>query len=349
MSTRTSVVVLAYGDEPYLEECLEALARELGENDELLLVDNGITPGTSGNLALPARVQRLGDGHNLGFAGGCNFAARQARGDVLVFVNSDAIVRPGSLMALTSALADPSTGIASACLRLADEPDKINSAGNPLNYLGITWAGGCGEPASAHQQVREVAVGTGGFFALRREVWDALGGFNPQYFAYHEDTDLSLRCWMAGWTVRYIPDAVADHHYEFGRNPRKMYLLERNRLITVLTDYPRSLLLVVLPILLAMEPLFLVLATLQGWPREKLRSWGWVLTHVPQLRRRRSEVQQLLRVDDSRLAGLMTSRIEPPMVAAPPGMGAVNAVLSAYWAVARRAITRWGTVRDQVR
>ena len=56
-------------------------------------------------------------------------------------------------------------------------------------------------------------------FAVRRTVWDELGGFDPAYFAYCEDTYLSLRAWQAGYWVVHEPAAVVAHHYEVGRNP----------------------------------------------------------------------------------------------------------------------------------
>jgi GT2 family glycosyltransferase len=337
---RVSVVVLGYGQEDYLEECLAALLTEVTPDDEILLVDNGVKDGSARLKRLPPQVQVIGDGVNLGFAGGCNYAAEHAAGDVLVFVNSDAIVRPGSMARIVSAADVDGVGIACGCLRLADEPDKVNSVGNPLHYLGVTWAGACGEDASVHQEVNQVAVATGGFFAISRAVWDALGGFDNMYFAYNEDTDLSLRAWLAGHRIEYIPNAVADHYYEFSRNPLKMYLVERNRLITVLTDYPRGLLLAVLPMLVLFEPAFLVMAALQGWHRQKLSSWWWLLTHTRALRERRARVQRAVTVPAAQIARLLTGRIEPPMVAAPPGMGLVNLVLSAYWSVAQAALRR---------
>jgi GT2 family glycosyltransferase len=168
---------------------------------------------------------------------------------------------------------------------------------------------------------------------MRREVWDDLDGFDPMYFAYHEDTDLSVRSWLSGRRVVYVPDAVADHHYEFGRSPLKMYLLERNRLVTVLTDFPGGLLRRVLPALVVVEPLLLAQAVLQGWGRQKVASMTWLVRNAPRLRARRRRVQAAVTTPDA-LAPHLVSRIEPPMVAAPPGMGLVNAALALYWRLA---------------
>jgi GT2 family glycosyltransferase len=337
--TRVTVVVLGYGAEHYLRSCLTALAADLDGTDEIVLVDNGIDPGVLAGWPLPASVRVVGDGNNLGFAGGCNAGAAAGSGEVLVFVNSDAVVRPGAVQQLVSASRRPGAGIVSGCLRLADTPELVNSVGNPLHFLGITWAGHCGEPAAAHQSPGPVAVATGGLFALRRAVWDDLGGFDPVYFAYHEDTDLSLRAWLAGLSVDYEPAAVADHHYEFSRNALKMYLLERNRLITVLTDYPRPLLAAVALPLVAVELPLLAAAAIQGWAPQKLRAWGWLLRHPLTVARRRARVQARVRVPVSTVARLMVARIEPPMVSAPPGMGLLNAVLARYWSVVRSRLS----------
>lgn len=337
-----SVIVLGYGTEDHLEEALQALASQTRPEDEFLLVDNGIADIATRRESWPRQVRVLGGGANTGFTGGCLMAAAEATGEVLIFVNSDAIVRPGALDALRAAAEEPDVGIVGGCLRLADRPDVVNSVGNPLQFAGITWAGACGEPAARHMARTEVPVATGGLFALRREVWDELGGFDDLYFAYHEDTDLSLRCWLSGRRVITEPTAIADHYYEFGRNPRKMYLLERNRLITVLTDYPPRTLRTLLPTILLLEPAFLVLAVLQGWSRQKLAAWTWLVRHRSALRARRRRVQAAVVTPDPDrvLATLLSARIEPPMVAHPPGMGLINWALESSWTRSRRRLLR---------
>jgi GT2 family glycosyltransferase len=333
-----SVIVLGYGVEPFLEDALAAIAADCEDGDEILLVDNGIEARTSRQATWPSLVRVVGDGDNSGFAGGCAQGAEAAVGDILVFVNSDAILRHGALDALTHGVMEPAVGIACGCLRLADQPDLVNSVGNPLHFSGISWAGSCGEPAADHDVERDVAVATGGLLAIRRDTWNALEGFDELYFAYNEDTDLSLRAWLRGWRVLYVPDAIADHHYEFGRSPLKMYLVERNRLVTVLTDYPDRLLRAVLPAVVGMEALLLVQALLQGWLVQKVRSWWWLARHTQLLRERRSRVQAQVTASDGDIAELFVSKVEPPMMSLPPGMGLVNRALDGYWRRARRSL-----------
>jgi GT2 family glycosyltransferase len=332
-----AVIVLGYGSEPKLLACLESARQQLTNTDELILVDNGI-PDALRVSARTSGARVVNDGHNSGFAGGCNLGADAAGAEILVFLNSDAVLRAGALEALAGALEDPAIGIVGGCLRLADRPELINSVGNPLQFLGFTWAGHCGEPAAAYPAPGRVAVATGGLFAVRRTTWEALGGFEPTYFAYHEDTDLSLRCWLSGREVHVEPRAVADHDYEFSRNPRKLYLVERNRLITVLCDYPGPLLRRILPALILIEIPLLAMAALGGWGRQKLAAWWWVLRSRRWLAERRRLVQRGVTVSPTVIAMLLSAEIAPPMVPQPPGMGVLNAILRTYWRWARRSL-----------
>ncbi|MGN6132326.1 MAG: glycosyltransferase family 2 protein, partial [Nocardioidaceae bacterium] len=288
-------------------------------------------------------VRILRPDRNTGFAGGCNLGVAASTGQHVALVNPDAVVAPDALGRLVEALAGPGVGLATAGLRLRDRPGTMNSAGNPVHYLGLSWAGGLGEPASAHAAPADVAAASGAAVAFRRETWDRLGGFWEELFAYCEDTELSLRCWQAGLRVVYVPDAVVAHAYEFSRHPAKLYLLERNRLLVVLTVLERRTLLLLAPALIAFEAAVLLVAARQGWAREKLRGWAWLLAHRSVVRRRRTQVQQARAVGDAALAGLLTARFSPGAESGFRVPAAVNALSGLYWALVRRGLA--GTSR----
>jgi hypothetical protein len=226
--------------------------------------------------------------------------------------------------------------MASGSIRLASDPTAMNTAGNPLHVLGLSWAGGLGEPATAHERPGPVASASGAVLAVRRDVWDALGGFCPEFFAYLEDAELSWRCWLAGHEVRYEPAAVAVHHYEFSRNPLKTYLLERNRGLLVLTCWGPRLLLLLAPALVAFELAILAVALRQGWGMAKIRGWGWTVRHAQWVVARRRLVQRARRVPDSAVAHLLTSRFDPAALTLPPGAGVLQRMLDGYWGLVRR-------------
>lgn len=331
---RLTAVMLAWRDEPLLVEAVHAVLASEGVEVDVVLVDNGCTSDAVERLSTVTGVSVADPGTNLGFAGGCNLGARQASGELLAFVNGDAVVRPDALAHLAAALADD-VGLATASVRLYDEPDVINSAGNPVHFTGLSWAGGLGQPATAYAVRREVASASGAATACRRDRFLALGGFCEPMFAYCEDTELSLRSWQRGWKVVYVPEAVALHRYEFSRNPQKFYLLERNRLFLVLTLFGPGLLAATVLPLVALELATLALALRDGWARQKLAGWWWLLRHAGLVRSRRRQVRCERVVGDRELARVLTGDLDIAL----PGLtvpAVARRASRGYWSIARR-------------
>ncbi|GAA1992017.1 hypothetical protein GCM10009817_37700 [Terrabacter lapilli] len=323
-----SVIVVGFGDEPLLEACLVSIVDQVEVGDEVVLIDHGITdvPSVAGVFVITPSA-------NTGFGGGCVAGVDASRGDVLVFVNSDATLRPGAIAALTAAVADPAVGLAGGLVLLPGEPEVVNSAGLPVHLTGLSWCDGYGEPAAGpYLQSRRLASVAGALFACRRDTWQLLGGMDASYFMYHEDTDLSLRCHLAGLDVVLCPTAVAVHAYEFSRNSDKMFYLERNRFLTVLGDYPAHLLRRVLPVMLALEPLYLVVAIRDGWAHEKMRASWWVLRRPARVRARRRRVQAHVR-ERHALDALLTPGISQTQLPTPSGVPLLNLAIRAYWRI----------------
>jgi GT2 family glycosyltransferase len=331
-------VVLAYGEQPYLYDVVDRILASTGVSVHVVVVDNGCTSPSLDPLRERPGVTLLEPGRNTGFTGGCNLGAAVTDSAYVTFINSDALVEPDALAALVEVAARPEVGIASASLRLAESPELLNSNGNPVHVLGLSWAGHLGEPAARFPEEMRIASATGAAFAVRREVWDALGGFTEEFFAYCEDADLSLRCWQQGWQVVYVPTAVVAHHYEFSRNPNKFYLLERNRLAMVLSLYERRTLLLLSPALVVFEVAMLAVAVVSGWLPAKLRGYRWLLAERRWLGAHRRAVQEVRRRRDRELADLLTARFEQSVLPLPRGGGLLNALMSGYWSLVRRLL-----------
>jgi GT2 family glycosyltransferase len=277
-------------------------------------------------------------GENLGFAGGANLGANEAGGDVLVFLNPDTVVSPGAVVQLARTLEDPAIGIAMARLRLLGEPEKLNSAGVEVHVTGIGWAGGYGEPAESVRELRDVPAPSGTAMAVRAETFRELGGFAEELFMYLEDLELGWRARLAGYRVVVDPGADVFHEYDYGRNPRKSYLLERNRLVFCLSAYSARTLVLLGPVLLATELGMIAISLREGWLRDKLAGWGWLVRHAGVVARRRRQTQSLRRVRDRELVGQLTPVFSPAMVSVPASLRLANPVVSRYWSLVRRAL-----------
>jgi GT2 family glycosyltransferase len=332
-----TAVIVAHRSGPALGRCLDSLAGQDGL-EEAIVVDNGEGGSELADAAGRGSVRVVSPGRNLGFAGGANLGAASAGGDVLVFLNPDTVVDPGAIAQLCRTLEDSSIGIAMARLRLLGEPEKLNSVGVEVHVTGIGWAGGYGEPVESVRELQEVPAPSGTAMAVRAETFRELGGFAEELFMYLEDLELGWRARLAGYRVVVDPDADVYHEYEYGRNPRKRYLLERNRLVFCLSAYSARMLLLLGPVLLATELGMVALSLREGWLRDKLAGWGWLLRHPHLVARRRRQTQRLRRVRDRELADQLTPVFAPAMVPVPAPLRAANPLVSRYWSLVRRAL-----------
>jgi GT2 family glycosyltransferase len=331
-------VIVAFHSGSALVRCVQSIEADAGGELEIIVVDNGGGGREIEQVAALERVRVVGAGQNLGYAGGCNRGAREAMGEVIIFLNPDTVTEPGAVRALAAVLQDREIGIATARLRLLDQPDRLNSYGTVMHLSGIAWAGGHGEDAETLDEQRIAPLPSGAAMAVRADVFRALGEFTEELFMYYEDAELGWRSWLHGLRVVATPAADVFHDYEFSRNPGKQYLLDRNRLIVVFTGYPIRLLLVLTPILASAELGLLVVALKDGWAGEKLRSWGWCLRRLRWLARHRRETQRLKRVSTRELAHVLTPIIDPQVVEVPGVLSVANALMSGYWKVARRLL-----------
>jgi GT2 family glycosyltransferase len=284
------------------------------------------------------RVQVVDPGWNTGFARGCNLGAHAASGEVLVFLNPDTVAGEGAIAALADTVSDTAIGVAMARLRLLDRPALLNSSGNILHISGLAWAGGYEQPAESVSDVRDVPYASGAALAIRMTLFRELGGFTDEFFMYQEDLELCWRARLHGLRVVVTPDADVYHDYDYHRNAGKPYLLERNRLIFVLTAFPGRLLLAVAPVLVAGELGLTALSLLQGWIGPKAAGWWWLLRHARWLSCHRRETMRFKRVSSRELARHLTPRLDPKMIELPPGAGVANAIMSAYWRFAQRLV-----------
>lgn len=183
-------------------------------------------------------------------------------------------------------------------------------------------------------------VGVGACLALTRALWDRLDGFGEEYFAYLEDMDLCWRTHQLGLPVVVLGTAHCWHHYEYGRTELKNFLLERNRLMFLVTNHEASTLTALALPLVALEGAMLALAASQGWASHKVAGWRWLATHLPQLRERRRRVQSARLVRDGDLAHLLTARFTAAQEEMPAAGRLLESVLEVYWAGVRRVIDR---------
>ena len=336
MRPTLSVLIVAWNSREELGLSLPALLPELGEGDELIVVDNDSSDGTADAVrALAPAARVLSTGGNLGFAAGCNEGARHASGDLLVILNPDAAPRPGFGEAIRRPWLERRGWAAWQALVADGDGTTINSAGNPVHFTGIVWAGGHGQPLETAPPAGEVAALSGACVAIPLRTWQRLGGFPARFFLYHEDVDISLRLRLGGGALGIEPAAVVDHDYEFGAREHKWRWLERNRWAFLIRVYPASLLALLAPALLLTELALIPASIAAGWGRQKLAAIGEVIRWLPGLLRERRQVQASRTVSAAEFAAWLTPDLDSPFIPAIARSAPARLLLRSYWKAVR--------------
>ena len=336
-----SVIIVTHDSRAAIAPTLAALAAQLRDGDQLIVVDNASSDGTPGAVRelVPSAVV-IEAGANLGFAAGCNRGAEAASGELLCLLNPDAVPQPGWREAIELPHGDGRGWAAWQGLVTAAGGREINSRGGVLHFTGIGWAGGAGEPLEGLPASEPVALERPGFVSgaclvIGRDLFGALGAMPEQFFLYHEDVDLSLRVRLAGGELGVEPAARVDHSYEFEKGAYKWRYLERNRWATLIRAYPAALLLLLAPALLATELALVVVAAAGGWLPQKLRAWGETVVWLPRLLAERRRIQAARTIGAGEFAAGLSASLGSAYLGRAGRSRALDAALRAYWAMVR--------------
>lgn len=212
-----SVLIPAYGPSHLIDACLTAIL-QTSQPLQTLCWDNGVDHSVYRNGTEEDRQTRLIDqildrdpdalnreNQNLGFARANNNLAQVAQGDILLFLNCDTEPQPGWLAELVKAFADPEVAVAGS--RLVRPNGDLQHAGVYVNLDGYVY----GREIREERPTRDVDAVTGACLAIRREVFDQVGGWDEAYWLGYEDVDLCLRVRQAGYRIRYVAESTVMH------------------------------------------------------------------------------------------------------------------------------------------
>jgi GT2 family glycosyltransferase len=345
-----TVIIVNYNGRGEVERCLASLLDDpfCRRQCEIIVVDNASSDGSAECVEQDyPDVRLVRSGANLGFGSANNLGARQATGRFLAFLNPDVTVAPGWLEPLIAALeADPCAGLATSQILLLGDPRCINTCGNQMHYTGLTLCRGLGEAKGSYSHTEEVTAVSGAAFAVRREVFLELGGFDDNFFMYMEDADLSWRARLAGYRCLYVPGSVIYHDYALHFGARKTFYEERNRYQMLLKVLDRRTLLLLLPALLLAEVVTWGFALLRDRAHllNKPQAYAWVIHRRQAIRAGRREAQALRRARDRDLLGTCTHRLAFEQTGAGPAAWLAHLVFDPLffaWQRLALSLMRW--------
>jgi GT2 family glycosyltransferase len=238
-----SVIIVNYRTRELLRECLQSVQRSGATGLEVIVVDNDSRDGSVEMVRTKfPRVRLIQNSDNRGFSAANNQGIKQTQGKYVLLLNSDTIVLPGALAAMSefmdqhhevgavgcrllcadgriqiSAGGEASLGTARVLLRLSGLSQLIQ--GDRVRrflrrFLGFALGStlrACLEPYVTDESPLEVDILSGACLMLRREAIDKVGLLDERFFMYLEDLDYSLRLRNAGWKLYYLPAVSIIH------------------------------------------------------------------------------------------------------------------------------------------
>ncbi len=332
----TAVLIGSHERPEVLERVTASLADQSLPPKQIVLVDQS-ADGRFAHLSQTdgVDVEVMPVGENIGYPSACNRGATRATGEFLLFLNPDAQADVSCVETLAKALVDqPNVAVAGAQVLLPD--GRVNAGDNVLHLSGLSWAGRYGLEAEDGPP-RPAAVVSGAALMVRRDMFEALGGYTEGFFMYYDDVDLAWRARLAGWEVLFCPRARVVHDYEFTKGSYKWRYLERNRWWCLLAHLRPRTLLALAPLLVAVEAAIWARAGAEGWVGAKLGAWRLLWVSRRSLYARRREIQGVRTIGDRPIVERMSAAVDSPFIASNAAKAAQPALRAYGWLVVKVA------------
>jgi GT2 family glycosyltransferase len=209
-----SVLMVVYGGGALAIDAVASLVEHTTQPFEVILVDNASNDDSVARIRDGVvGLELIAESRNLGFGGGNNRAAAEARAPIICLLNPDARVTAGWLDPLLELLADPQVGAVAPALIGADGAlQEVGAVVDHWGYTGPIGKRGFGQPVPMPEGRVAVDYASAACLLMRTEVFRSMQGFDPTYrLAYYEDVDLCMRLWERGLQVWGEPASRVVH------------------------------------------------------------------------------------------------------------------------------------------
>jgi GT2 family glycosyltransferase len=243
--TRVSVVIPNWNGGEMLAEVLSGLEEQEFDSFEVIVVDDASTDDSLERAQQACRPFRaVVRERNQGFAAACNAGAEAATGELVAFLNNDAVPEQAWLRELVDCIDRHSRAACVDSKLYRRGSDRvIDGAGDEFTWGLKAYRRGAGSPDEGqYSQDEEILLASGAACLWRADAFRRLGGFAEEFFAYYEDVDLSLRARRAGYEIWFAPAAVAWHaggaSTSSSRREFAGFMAVRNRWATIVRNVP---------------------------------------------------------------------------------------------------------------
>ena len=220
---KLSIIIPHHNGEELLFNCLESILNQISIKDfEIIVVDNGSIDNSADKAKekFPS-INLLKSETNLGYSGGCNFGAKNAKGEYTIFLNNDTLHTKNWIEELIGFLdKNPQAGAAQPKILNATNKDTFDYAGGAGGYIDkycFPFVRGrifnsLEKDSNQYDDVKKIFWASGAAFIIRTELLRELNYFDNIYFAYMEEIDLCWRLQALGLGIWNVPTSIVYHY-----------------------------------------------------------------------------------------------------------------------------------------
>jgi GT2 family glycosyltransferase len=299
-----SIVIPNWNGKKFLAGCLDSLAKQTYSPIEIIIVDNGSHDGSVEFLQENYKHVKLARFEkNTGFSVAVNRGIQESTGELVSLLNNDTIVDPNWAAELVRTMREHPEISSAGCKMLAyDDHTMLDGAGDGYRRGGLPGRIGHRERDTGRFDIPRYILGACGGAALyRRSLFDDIGFFDDDYFAYLEDVDFGLRAQSAGHKCYYVPTSIVYHlgcgTTGSGYSPLVVRLSAQNNINTIVKNIPAPLLWRFLPEIFYWQLYYLAVVMVRSG---QLASWlhGFFCAAklFPKMYRKRLQIEQKRKV-----------------------------------------------------
>jgi GT2 family glycosyltransferase len=239
-----SIIILNYNAGELLINCVESVFQTEYSNFEVIVVDN-ISSDNSHKKCKEKfeKIQLIENLKNLGYCEGNNIGIRKAKGEFIVILNPDTVVKPNWLDKFLSAYSKFGDALYQPKILSLYEKEILQSTGNMIHLFGFGFARDKGiKDKNQYKEIEKIGYASGTCIFTSSKVLDKIGLLDPFLFLYHDDLDLGWRALQLGINSYFVPNVTIFHaeSYILKWSSKKFYWLERNRKYCLLTHFSKD-------------------------------------------------------------------------------------------------------------
>ena len=207
-----TVIIPNFNGKHFLKECFDSLKNQ-NYSFEVVIIDNASTDGSADYIVNKyPEFHLIRNKKNMGFAAAVNQGIKSSNTDYVFLMNNDVVLEINCISNLIQCIQNDSKCFAASSKMIQyQNRNLLDDAGDEYTILGYTKKVGNNKSSDLYQNEREIFSACAGAAIYRRNIFEVIGYFDENFFAYMEDVDISYRAKIYGYKCIYCPKAIVYH------------------------------------------------------------------------------------------------------------------------------------------